>query len=227
MKELEWLTAAEISAAYAARRLSPVELVQALLARIETHNPNVRRIHPRRRRGRARRRAPGRKRTSSPARTLGPLHGVPFGLKDNIDVAGLPTTCHSKILLDNIAREDAAGRRQPARGRRDHARQAVAARIRVRRPVEGAAVSVRAPSLEHRLSSRRIVVGLRRRARRGPRAAVDRHRRGRLDPQPGGQLRRRRAEADLRPGVAPRACFRSRSRSTMSARWRVRSPTSR
>ena len=39
---------------------------------------------------------------------IGPLHGVPIGVKDNIDIAGLPTTCHSKILLDNVAREDAA-----------------------------------------------------------------------------------------------------------------------
>ena len=37
----------------------------------------------------------------------GPLHGVPIGIKDIIDVAGLPTTCHSKILLDNVAKADA------------------------------------------------------------------------------------------------------------------------
>jgi aspartyl-tRNA(Asn)/glutamyl-tRNA(Gln) amidotransferase subunit A len=37
-----------------------------------------------------------------------PLHGLPVGLKDIIDLAGHPTTCHSKILLDNVKREDAA-----------------------------------------------------------------------------------------------------------------------
>jgi aspartyl-tRNA(Asn)/glutamyl-tRNA(Gln) amidotransferase subunit A len=37
----------------------------------------------------------------------GPLHGVPFGLKDIIDVEGIPTTGHSKILADNLARSDA------------------------------------------------------------------------------------------------------------------------
>src|SRR5437868_4921917 len=40
-------------------------------------------------------------------RLRGPLHGVPVGIKDIIDVAGLPTTGHSKILQDNIAAADA------------------------------------------------------------------------------------------------------------------------
>ena len=37
----------------------------------------------------------------------GPLHGVPYGLKDIIDYAGLPTTAHSAILKDNVATADA------------------------------------------------------------------------------------------------------------------------
>lgn len=41
-------------------------------------------------------------------RPRGPLEGVPVGIKDVLDVAGLPTTCHSKVLLDNIAGQDAA-----------------------------------------------------------------------------------------------------------------------
>jgi aspartyl-tRNA(Asn)/glutamyl-tRNA(Gln) amidotransferase subunit A len=38
---------------------------------------------------------------------LGPLHGIPIALKDNIDLAGTPTTVGSKILRDNVAQEDA------------------------------------------------------------------------------------------------------------------------
>src|SRR4051812_50031069 len=42
--------------------------------------------------------------------TLGPrtpLHGIPVGLKDIIDLAGHPTTCHSKLRIDRVATEDA------------------------------------------------------------------------------------------------------------------------
>ncbi|MCR9255262.1 MAG: amidase [Alphaproteobacteria bacterium] len=40
-------------------------------------------------------------------RDRGPLHGIPYGLKDIFETAGLPTTCQSKIMRDHISTEDA------------------------------------------------------------------------------------------------------------------------
>jgi aspartyl-tRNA(Asn)/glutamyl-tRNA(Gln) amidotransferase subunit A len=36
----------------------------------------------------------------------GPMHGIPYALKDIYATAGIRTTCHSKLLLDNIPTED-------------------------------------------------------------------------------------------------------------------------
>ena len=106
MNDLHWLTAAEISAAYAARRLSPVELVQALIDRIARHGPQFNAFITVD--GEAALDAARQaEREILAGRVRGPLHGVPVGIKDIIDIAGQPTTCHSKIMLDNIAREDA------------------------------------------------------------------------------------------------------------------------
>ena len=38
----------------------------------------------------------------------GPLHGIPIGLKDIVDTKGIPTTCQSKLLADNLPETDAA-----------------------------------------------------------------------------------------------------------------------
>jgi aspartyl-tRNA(Asn)/glutamyl-tRNA(Gln) amidotransferase subunit A len=106
MTDLHWLTACEIGRAYAAKRLSPVELIESLVARIEKCNPSLNAFID-----------VGAERALDAARTaekeiragraLGPLHGVPIALKDIIDVAGLRTTCHSKIMQNHVAQGDA------------------------------------------------------------------------------------------------------------------------
>jgi aspartyl-tRNA(Asn)/glutamyl-tRNA(Gln) amidotransferase subunit A len=104
--DLHWLSAAEATRAFAARTLSPVELLQALLARIERLDPKLNAfIHLDAQAAMDAARAAERE--IAAGRPRGPLHGVPVGIKDIIDVAGLPTTCHSKILLDNVAASDA------------------------------------------------------------------------------------------------------------------------
>ena len=103
---LHWLSASEAAQAIAARRLSPVELLDALLARIDALDPQINAFIKLDREP-ALAAARAAEQEVAAGRIRGPLHGVPVGIKDIIDVAGLPTTCHSKILLDNVAQADA------------------------------------------------------------------------------------------------------------------------
>jgi aspartyl-tRNA(Asn)/glutamyl-tRNA(Gln) amidotransferase subunit A len=106
MTDLAFLTLTEASELLRSRKLSPVEYARALMARIEKHDGALNaflRFTPDIALEDARR---------AEAEIMhgdwrGPLHGVPYGLKDIIDYAGLPTTAHSKILQDNVAKSDA------------------------------------------------------------------------------------------------------------------------
>jgi aspartyl-tRNA(Asn)/glutamyl-tRNA(Gln) amidotransferase subunit A len=103
---VHWLTAAEIGAAYAARRLSPVEFMRALLDRIAALDGRVNAFIGLDAEA-ALAAARFAEREIAAGRGLGPLHGVPVGIKDIIDVAGQPTTCHSKVRLGHVAAADA------------------------------------------------------------------------------------------------------------------------
>ncbi len=100
-------TIAESSRAIMRGELSPVDLAGAALARAEALAPRLDafiRLTPERAIASAR----AADREIAAGRRRGPLHGIPYGLKDIYDVAGLPTTAHSKLLVDNIAENDAA-----------------------------------------------------------------------------------------------------------------------
>ncbi len=106
MSELAYLGLAEAADMIRTRKLSPVEYTQALLERAGKLDPRTHafiRLTPERAMDAARR-AEGE---AAAGKLRGPLHGVPYALKDIIDVAGLPTTCHSKVLIDNVAAADA------------------------------------------------------------------------------------------------------------------------
>jgi aspartyl-tRNA(Asn)/glutamyl-tRNA(Gln) amidotransferase subunit A len=106
VSDLHWMTVAASAKAIAARELSPVELTAALLARIERLDPKLNafiRLDGEAAMAAAR----AAEAEITVGRSRGPLHGVPVGIKDIIDVAGLPTTCHSKILKDSLATDDA------------------------------------------------------------------------------------------------------------------------
>src|SRR5438270_3454979 len=100
------MTAAESAQAIAARKLSPVELMAALLDRISRLDPKLN-AFIRLDGDAALAAARAAESEIASGRLRGPLHGVPVGIKDIIDFAGLPTTCHSKMLIDNVAAADA------------------------------------------------------------------------------------------------------------------------
>jgi aspartyl-tRNA(Asn)/glutamyl-tRNA(Gln) amidotransferase subunit A len=107
MSELCFLTISEAARRIAAKQLSPVELTAAYLARIEALDPVLRafiRVTPEAAMAAAR--AAEAEIMAGDAR--GPLHGIPFGLKDIFASEGLPTTGHSQRCVDNIATQDAA-----------------------------------------------------------------------------------------------------------------------
>ena len=106
MSDLHWMTAGEAAQAIAARKLSPVELMNALLQRIGRLDPRLN-VFIRLDAVAAMETARAAEAEAASGRLRGPLHGVPVGIKDIIDVASLPTTCHSKILIDNVAGADA------------------------------------------------------------------------------------------------------------------------
>jgi aspartyl-tRNA(Asn)/glutamyl-tRNA(Gln) amidotransferase subunit A len=88
--------------AVAARELSPAEVTEASLERIDALEPSLRAFVTVDRDGAL---DAARRLGEEPAD--GPLHGIPIGVKDLIDVAGLPTTASSRILADNEVGADA------------------------------------------------------------------------------------------------------------------------
>jgi aspartyl-tRNA(Asn)/glutamyl-tRNA(Gln) amidotransferase subunit A len=104
--DLAFLSAAELAALVRARRVSPVELVQAYLARIERFDGRLRAfitVLPEAALEAARK-AEG---AVMRGETLGPMHGVPYAVKDQFDTAGVRTTVGSRILESHVPTEDA------------------------------------------------------------------------------------------------------------------------
>jgi aspartyl-tRNA(Asn)/glutamyl-tRNA(Gln) amidotransferase subunit A len=107
----DFLTIAEAGALIAKRELSPVELVQSRLARIERLdgklNSFIRVLG-----GQALDAARSAEAEIAAGRRRGPLHGIPIGLKDIYETKGVPTTGHSKVMIDHVPREDATSVRR-------------------------------------------------------------------------------------------------------------------
>ncbi len=105
-QDLVWKSAAELARLIAARDVSPVEVVQAYLDRIEALDGKLRAfITVTADAARAAAKAAEAQVTSAGAR--GPLCGVPIALKDLVSTRGVRTTGGSRILADNVPAQDA------------------------------------------------------------------------------------------------------------------------
>jgi aspartyl-tRNA(Asn)/glutamyl-tRNA(Gln) amidotransferase subunit A len=101
------LTIAEAAKLIAATKLSPVELTRACLDRAHSLDDELHSfVLLTEERALADARAAEAAIMANGA--SGPLHGIPIGLKDIVDTKGIPTTCQSKILQENIPDTDAA-----------------------------------------------------------------------------------------------------------------------
>jgi aspartyl-tRNA(Asn)/glutamyl-tRNA(Gln) amidotransferase subunit A len=102
----DFLTITEAARLIEQRELSPVELVDSRLARIAQLdgklNSFIRVLADE-----ARAAARTAEAEIAAGKYRGPLHGIPIGLKDIYETAGVATTGHSKVMQDHVPKADA------------------------------------------------------------------------------------------------------------------------
>jgi Asp-tRNA(Asn)/Glu-tRNA(Gln) amidotransferase A subunit family amidase len=104
-RELSFLSAETLAGLIRRRALSPVELMEATLARIAALNPTLNafvQLDPER--GLAEARAQTER--LAKGEDLGPLGGLPFGVKELENAAGFRTTAGSRLYRDRMAARD-------------------------------------------------------------------------------------------------------------------------
>ena len=100
------LTIQQLSQQVRSRSISPVELTEDCLARIENLNPELNAFITVMAES-ALDQARCAEQEIQRGNYRGPLHGIPIGLKDIIDTAGIRTTAASELFKDRIPTEDA------------------------------------------------------------------------------------------------------------------------
>jgi Asp-tRNA(Asn)/Glu-tRNA(Gln) amidotransferase A subunit family amidase len=105
--DLCYISAVDLAARIRARKVSPVEVIEALGDRISKLNPKLN-AYVTLDLDNARKDAEmkHKMRREHPAGDLGPLHGVPVAIKDDLEVAGLRFTCGSRLRAKEIGKSD-------------------------------------------------------------------------------------------------------------------------
>src|SRR3954451_16073962 len=104
--DVAFLTIAELNRLYRQRELSPLEVTKALLARIAAHDGKLYSFL-RLTEDVALREAAEAERELMAGHLRGPMHGIPYALKDIVETAGILTTGHSKLRQDYVPAADA------------------------------------------------------------------------------------------------------------------------
>jgi len=106
MNDLTFLSAVEMALRIRERTISPVELAEAHLAKIERLNPTLNAfVHVDAERVREEARVAEAAVMSGQA--LGPLHGVPISIKGSLEVAGLRCESGTRLRAGLVAKKDA------------------------------------------------------------------------------------------------------------------------
>ncbi|MFC2105583.1 amidase [Candidatus Bipolaricaulota bacterium] len=105
-EQLVGVSAIELAQLIVAKELSPVEAMRWYLDRIDRLDPQLSSYITVCRRE-ALQSALKAEQAVVRGDSLGPLHGVPLGVKDQFETKGIPTTAGSRILADNVPDEDA------------------------------------------------------------------------------------------------------------------------
>jgi len=109
--ELNFLTLADAARLIGQRKLSPVEYTDALLRSIEALDPQLNAFITVTA-DLSRRQAKQAEQEIAQGHYRGPLHGIPFGLKDIYNTQGIQTSGGSKIGIGNVPAEDATATRK-------------------------------------------------------------------------------------------------------------------
>lgn len=101
-----WDDATGLTAAIHAKEIGSVELLDALLARVDRLNPAINAVVARDV-DRARQRAVAADAATAKSESWGPLHGLPMTIKDSIETEGLVTCCGAPELRAHVPDRDA------------------------------------------------------------------------------------------------------------------------